>query len=84
MVLFKQPVHGQLPANRLTGIGPSLKRPSDTEVLVLGHMEQMTTAEIAATLAISEAVVKKRHVRALERLRVLCSTENPNDTEEYR
>jgi len=58
--------------------------PRDREVLVLRHLEQMTTAEIAATLAISEAAVKKRHVRALERLRELWSTENPDDTEEYR
>jgi RNA polymerase sigma-70 factor (ECF subfamily) len=40
----------------------------DREVLVVRHLEQMTTAEIAATLSISEAAVKKRHVRALERL----------------
>jgi RNA polymerase sigma-70 factor (ECF subfamily) len=58
--------------------------PRDREVLVLRHLEQMTTAEIAATLAISEAAVKKRHVRALERLRELWSSENPDDTEEYR
>ncbi len=58
--------------------------PRDREVLVLRHLEQMTTAEIAATLAISEAAVKKRHVRTLERLRELWSTENPDDTEEYR
>ena len=56
----------------------------DREVLVLRHLEQMTTSEIAATLGISEAAVKKRHVRALERLRQLWSTENPEDTEEYR
>ena len=56
----------------------------DREVLVLRHLEQMTTAEIAATLAISEAAVKKRHVRALERLRELWSAENPDDTEEFR
>jgi RNA polymerase sigma-70 factor, ECF subfamily len=56
----------------------------DREVLVLRHLEQMTTVEIAATLAISEAAVKKRHVRALERLRELWSAENPDDTEEFR
>ena len=39
---------------------------------------------VMATLAISEAAVKKRHVRALERLRELWSSENPDDTEEYR
>jgi RNA polymerase sigma-70 factor (ECF subfamily) len=56
----------------------------DREVLVLRHLEMMTTAEIGATLAISEAAVKKRHVRALERLRELWSAENPDDNEEYR
>jgi RNA polymerase sigma-70 factor (ECF subfamily) len=53
----------------------------DREVLVLRHLEQMTTPEIAATLAISEAAVKKRHVRALERLRELWSAENPDEME---
>jgi RNA polymerase sigma-70 factor (ECF subfamily) len=56
----------------------------DREVLVLRHLEQMTTAEISATLAISEAAVKKRHLRALERLREMWSAENPDDTEEFR
>ena len=56
----------------------------DREVLVLRHLEMMTTSEIAATLAISEVAVKKRHVRALERLRELWRTENPDDHGEYR
>jgi RNA polymerase sigma-70 factor (ECF subfamily) len=56
----------------------------DREVLVLRHLEMMTTAEIAATLAISEAAVKKSRVRALERLRELWSAENPEDHGEYR
>jgi RNA polymerase sigma-70 factor (ECF subfamily) len=57
--------------------------PRDREVLVLRHLEQMTTAE-AATLGISEAAIKKRHVRALERLRELWSTENPENNEDDR
>jgi RNA polymerase sigma-70 factor (ECF subfamily) len=40
----------------------------DREVLVLRHLEQLTTSQAAAVLGISEAAVKARHVRALDRL----------------
>lgn len=43
--------------------------PHDREVLVLRYLEQLATKEIAAMLGISEAAVKTRHRRALERLR---------------
>jgi RNA polymerase sigma-70 factor (ECF subfamily) len=43
--------------------------PRDREVLVLRYLEQLATREIAAVLGISEAAVKTRHRRALERLR---------------
>jgi RNA polymerase sigma-70 factor (ECF subfamily) len=43
--------------------------PHDREVLVLRYLEQLTTKEIAAVLGITEAAVKTRHRRALERLR---------------
>ena len=43
--------------------------PRDREVLVLRYLEQLTTKEIGAVLGISEAAVKTRHRRALERLR---------------
>jgi RNA polymerase sigma-70 factor (ECF subfamily) len=43
----------------------------DREVLVLRHLEQLTTSEIAAILNISEAAVHSRHLRALRRLRDL-------------
>ena len=43
----------------------------DRELLVLRHLEQLSTAEIAAILGISEAAFYTRHVRALERLRAL-------------
>ncbi len=39
------------------------------EVLVLRHLEGMSIAEVAAALGISVAAAKKRHVRALERIR---------------
>jgi RNA polymerase sigma-70 factor (ECF subfamily) len=44
---------------------------SDREVLLLRHLEQLSLAEIAAVLGLSEATAGKRHLRALERLRSL-------------
>ena len=44
---------------------------SDREVLVLRHLEQLSTRDIAAVLGISEGAVYTRHLRALERLRNL-------------
>jgi RNA polymerase sigma-70 factor (ECF subfamily) len=43
----------------------------DREVLVLRHLEQLSTAEIAEVLAISEGAVHTRHLRALQRLGLL-------------
>jgi RNA polymerase sigma-70 factor (ECF subfamily) len=45
--------------------------PRDREVLVMRHLEEMSAAEIAATLGITERAAKARHTRALERLREL-------------
>jgi RNA polymerase sigma-70 factor, ECF subfamily len=45
--------------------------PRDREVLVLRYLEQLMSKEIAAVLGISEAAVKTRHRRALERLRLI-------------
>jgi RNA polymerase sigma-70 factor (ECF subfamily) len=50
--------------------------PRDREVIILRHLEQLSTAEAAEVLGISEAAVKKRHLRALERLRALWGTED--------
>jgi RNA polymerase sigma-70 factor (ECF subfamily) len=47
----------------------------DREVLVLRHLEQLSTRETAAVLGITEGAVKTRHLRALERLRVLLESE---------
>ena len=43
----------------------------DREVLELRHLEQLSVAETAAALGLSQAAVKTRHLRALERLRDL-------------
>ena len=47
----------------------------DREVLVLRHLEQLSTREIAAVLGIREGAVKVRHLRALERLRAFLESE---------
>lgn len=44
-------------------------RPMDREVLALRHFEQLSRAEIAQVLDVSEAAAAKRYIRALERLR---------------
>ncbi|QEH38760.1 ECF RNA polymerase sigma factor SigD [Aquisphaera giovannonii] len=43
--------------------------PPDREALALRHFEQLSRAEIAAVLGISEAAAGKRYIRALEKLR---------------
>jgi RNA polymerase sigma-70 factor (ECF subfamily) len=48
----------------------------DREVLVLRHLEQLSTSEIAAVLGITEGAVYTRHLRALERLRTLLKDES--------
>jgi RNA polymerase sigma-70 factor (ECF subfamily) len=45
--------------------------PRDREVLVLRHLEQLSTNETAGVLGITPGAVKTRHLRALERLRGL-------------
>jgi RNA polymerase sigma-70 factor (ECF subfamily) len=51
--------------------------PSDREVLVMRHLEQMETPEIAAALGISVGAVRNRQFRALVRLRSLLEGEEP-------
>ncbi len=55
--------------------------PKDREVLVLRYLEQLNTAEIASVLDITEAAVKTRHRRALERLRQQLDVEHGGDSE---
>ena len=50
--------------------------PHDREVLVMRHLEQMETPEIAAVLGISEGAVRSRQFRALLRLRALLEGED--------
>ena len=50
-------------------------RPRDREVLVLRYLEEMSTSEIAVVLELTEAGVKSRHRRALERLLPLLPNE---------
>jgi RNA polymerase sigma-70 factor (ECF subfamily) len=47
----------------------------DREVLVMRHLEQLSTAEIAGTLGISEGAVKARLVRAIIRVRAALGAE---------
>jgi RNA polymerase sigma-70 factor (ECF subfamily) len=42
--------------------------PRDREVMVMRHLEQLSTREIAAVLGVTEGAVKVRLVRALQRL----------------
>jgi len=42
--------------------------PVDREVLALRHFEQLSNAEVACALELSESAASKRYVRALERL----------------
>jgi RNA polymerase sigma-70 factor, ECF subfamily len=51
----------------------------DRDVLVLRHLEQLSTRETAAVLGIREGAVKIRHLRALERLRVLLGPESEGE-----
>jgi len=53
--------------------------PRDREVLMMRHLEHLSTAEIAAILAISESAVMTRHTRALVRLRGLLDDERSEE-----
>jgi RNA polymerase sigma-70 factor, ECF subfamily len=47
--------------------------PLDREVLALRHFEQLSWAETAQTMGISEGAASKRYVRALKRLKAILS-----------
>ena len=46
-------------------------KPHDREVLVLRYLEGLSNSEAAAVLGVGESTVGMRHLRALERLRIL-------------
>lgn len=48
--------------------------PTDQEIIIMRHLKRLTTRETAEALAISEAAVKLRLLRALQRLRTLLET----------
>jgi RNA polymerase sigma-70 factor (ECF subfamily) len=57
--------------------------PLDREVLALRHFEQLSRAEIAHVMEISEAAAGKRYLRALERLKEVLDR-GPGGLEELR
>jgi RNA polymerase sigma-70 factor (ECF subfamily) len=65
-----RPDHRLVEAELKSRVLASLSQLSDRdrEVLVLRYLEQLSNAEIAATLNCSEAAVRTRHTRALMRL----------------
>jgi RNA polymerase sigma-70 factor, ECF subfamily len=59
-------LHLELKERVALAIGKLAER--DREVLVMRYLEGLTNSEVAASLAISEAAVRVRHSRALDRL----------------
>jgi RNA polymerase sigma-70 factor (ECF subfamily) len=72
------PSHRVLRDELLDRVRDALARltPRDREVLVMRQLEQLSTAEVAAVLRISEGAVMTRHTRALVRLRALLDDES--------
>jgi RNA polymerase sigma-70 factor (ECF subfamily) len=58
--------------------------PRDREVLVLRHLEGLSTAEVAGVLGLSAGAVMTRHTRALVRLRALLQDGSGSGSEEVR
>ena len=58
--------------------------PRDREVLVMRHLEGMSSAEVGAVLLINEGAVRARLVRALKRLQGLLEQDNHGDPETIR
>jgi RNA polymerase sigma-70 factor (ECF subfamily) len=55
--------------------------PRDREVLVMRHLEGLSSAEVGSVLLLSEGAVRARLVRALKRLRVLLEQYNDDARE---
>lgn len=64
------PSHAAIRAERMTRVQEALAGldPIDREALALRHFEQLSRAEAALVLGISEAAAAKRYIRALKRL----------------
>jgi RNA polymerase sigma-70 factor (ECF subfamily) len=56
--------------------------PLDRDVLALRHFEQLSTAESAAVLGVSESAAAKRYLRAIMRLRVMLR-DRPGGLEDF-
>jgi RNA polymerase sigma-70 factor (ECF subfamily) len=71
------PSHRVLREELLDRVRDALARltPRDREVLVMRHLEQLSTGTVAALLGISEGAVMTRQTRALMRLRALMDDE---------
>jgi RNA polymerase sigma-70 factor (ECF subfamily) len=67
--LLKGLVRKELLARVQTALGQLSAE--DREILILRHLEQLSTAESAAVVGISETASKQRHLRAVRRLRDL-------------
>jgi RNA polymerase sigma-70 factor (ECF subfamily) len=67
------PTQAAVRAERMLRIQEALNTldPLDREVLTLRHFEQLTRAETAQVLGITEAAAAKRYIRALKRLKDL-------------
>ena len=70
---FTSPSQSALKAERRIKLQESLNSmdPVDREILALRHFEQLTNAETATVLGLTESGATARHMRALKRLRTL-------------
>jgi len=51
----------------------------DREILLLRHLEQLSSVESAEVLGVSEEAAKKRYLRAVQRFRRLLGDETPGE-----
>jgi RNA polymerase sigma-70 factor (ECF subfamily) len=70
---FTSPSQSALKAERRIKLQEALNSmdPVDREILALRHFEQLTNAETAAVLGLSESGAAARHMRAIKRLKTL-------------
>jgi RNA polymerase sigma-70 factor (ECF subfamily) len=70
---LSSPSHAALRAELAARLDQALNRLGaiDREIIVLRHFEELTNSEVAKLLDLKPSAVSNRHVRALERLRVV-------------